>query len=111
MANIFGNLPDVGSMATANGGGIMEMFKNPQMANSLKGMAQNLQGVMSMGGSPMGGNPMEMIMSQMAQQNPMLSPIMGMLQSGQSPESIATSKLEELGINKNEFMREMQKMI
>ncbi len=110
MANIFnlmggGNsIPQMGS-ATATKD-LLGFMKNPQVVGSIKNMASQLQSMQGLQGGM--GNMMQM----MAQNNPQIKMIMDMMNNGGgNPEQIVTQKLQEMGIDKNEFMQELQSMM
>lgn len=53
------------------------------------------------------GNPMNYFMS-IAQCNPQLQPIVQMIRTGNSPESIARSMMQQRGINPDDFIRQIK---
>ncbi len=84
---------------------MLGFMRNPQVANSLKGMASQLQGIQGMQGGM--GNMLNM----MAQNNPQLKMITQMMNGGGNPQQMVQQKLKEMGIDEQQFMSELQSMM
>lgn len=106
MANIFNTISNgvvsSGVNATSD---MLGFMRNPQVANSLKGIASQFQSMQSLNGGMSG------VMNMMAQKNPQMRMIMDMMKNGSNPEQVVKQKLQEMGIDEKQFMTEVQSMM
>ena len=106
MANIFNAISNGVALGGANATSDMLGFmRNPQVANSLKGMASQFQSMQSLNGGMSG------VMNIMAQKNPQMKMIVNMMKNGSNPEQMVKQKLQEMGIDESQFMAEIKSMM
>ena len=106
MANIFNTISNgMASSGTNATSDMIGFMRNPQVANSLKGMASQFQSMQSLNGGMSG------VMNMMAQKNPQMKMIVNMMNNGSNPEQMVKQKLKEMGIDESQFMAEVKSMM